>query len=129
VDLVVLGGYVHSRTGVTLGPYANQMLASLNVQTAVLSIAGADERGYYNSNLMLVETETAMMRCADRTIVVADSSKFGKSSLARLCGLGDVDVVVSDSELSGSWQDRLAAADVRLELAESEKQNNEETET
>jgi DeoR family transcriptional regulator, fructose operon transcriptional repressor len=78
---------------------------------------------------MLVETETAMMRCADRTIVVADSSKFGKSSLARLCGLGDVDVVVSDSELSGSWQDRLAAADVRLELAESEKQNNEETET
>lgn len=121
VDLVVLGGYVHSRTGVTLGPYANQMLASLNVQTAVLSIAGADERGYYNSNLLLVETETAMMQCADRTIVVADSSKFGKSSLARLCGLGDVDVVVSDSELNRSWQDRLAKYDVRLELAEPEK--------
>lgn len=127
VDLVVLGGYVHSRTGVTLGPYANQMLASLNVQTAVLSIAGADERGYYNSNLMLVETETAMMRCADRTIVVADSSKFGKSSLARLCGLGDVDVVVSDSELNRSWQDRLATAAVRLELAESEKPTDENT--
>lgn len=121
VDLVVLGGYVHSRTGVTLGPYANQMLASLNVQTAVLSIAGADERGYYNSNLMLVETEAAMMRSADRTIVVADSSKFGKSSLARLCGLGEVDVVVSDAELSQSWQNRLADADVRLELADYER--------
>ncbi|MCB0384587.1 MAG: hypothetical protein KDD43_04270, partial [Bdellovibrionales bacterium] len=46
-DLVLLGGYVHSRTGVSLGPYANEMLASLNVQTAVLSIAGADQRGYY----------------------------------------------------------------------------------
>jgi DeoR family transcriptional regulator, fructose operon transcriptional repressor len=125
VDLVVLGGYVHSRTGVTLGPYANQMLASLNVQTAVLSIAGADERGYYNSNLLLVETEAAMMRCADRTIVVADSSKFGKSSLARLCGLGDVDVVVSDTELDRSWQDRLVAAAVRLELAESERPTDE----
>jgi DeoR family transcriptional regulator, fructose operon transcriptional repressor len=118
VDLVVLGGYVHSRTGVTLGPYANQMLASLNVQTAVLSIAGADQRGYYNSNLMLVETETAMMRCADRTVVVADSSKFGKSSLARLCELSAVNVVVSDSELSLEWQERLAGAGVRLELAE-----------
>jgi DeoR/GlpR family transcriptional regulator of sugar metabolism len=101
------------------------MLASLNVQTAVLSIAGADERGYYNSNLMLVETEAAMMRCADRTIVVADSSKFGKSSLARLCGLGDVNVVVSDTELDRSWQDRLVAAAVRLELAESEKPTDE----
>ena len=119
VDLVVLGGYVHSRTGVTLGPYANQMLASLNVQTAVLSIAGADERGYYNSNLLLVETEAAMMRCADRTMVVADSSKFGKSSLARLCSLGEVDVVVSDPDLGQTWQDRLTAADVRLELAET----------
>lgn len=120
VDLVVLGGYVHSRTGVTLGPYANQMLASLNVQTAVLSIAGADERGYYNSNLMLVETEAAMMRCADRTIVVADSSKFGRSSLARLCGLGEVDVVVSDGELSETWRERLATSKVGLHLAQAE---------
>ncbi|MCH5377616.1 MAG: DeoR/GlpR family DNA-binding transcription regulator, partial [Planctomycetes bacterium] len=27
VDLVLVGGYVHSRTGVSLGPYANEMLA------------------------------------------------------------------------------------------------------
>lgn len=120
VDLVVLGGYVHSRTGVTLGPYANQMLASLNVQTAVLSIAGADERGYYNSNLLLVETEAAMMQCADRTVVVADSSKFGRSSLAKLCGLGDVDVVVSDPELPAAWQDRIETAGVRLLLSEAD---------
>ncbi|MCA9159552.1 MAG: DeoR/GlpR transcriptional regulator, partial [Planctomycetales bacterium] len=49
-DLVLLGGYVHSRTAVSLGPYANQMLATLNVQKAFLSIAGVDARGYYNSN-------------------------------------------------------------------------------
>ena len=118
VDLVVLGGYVHSRTGVTLGPYAYQMLASLNVQLAVLSIAGADQRGYYNSNLLLVETEKAMMRCADRTMVVADSSKFGKSSLARLCPLDEVHTLVSDAQLSHPWQDQLGAAGVQLVLAE-----------
>lgn len=119
VDLVLLGGYVHSRTGVSLGPYANQMLASLNVQKAVLSIAGADERGYYNSNLLLVETERAMMKAADTTIVVADSSKFGRSSLARLCELSDVDTVVSDDELDSTWRERLRCAGVELHLAET----------
>ncbi|MEZ6135069.1 MAG: DeoR/GlpR family DNA-binding transcription regulator [Pirellulaceae bacterium] len=119
-DLVLLGGYVHSRTGVSLGPYANQMLGTLNVQMAVLSIAGADHRGYYNSNLLLVETERAMMGCADRTLVVADSSKFGKSSLARLCALNEVHTVVSDNGLCPEWQERLKAAGVRLILAETE---------
>lgn len=119
VDLVMLGGYVHSRTGVSLGPYANQMLSSLNVQKAVISIAGADARGYYNSNLLLVETERAMMQAADTTIVVADSSKFGHSSLARLCDLADVDVVVSDADLEPAWRDQLLSAGVQLVLAEA----------
>ncbi|MCA9127544.1 MAG: DeoR/GlpR transcriptional regulator [Planctomycetales bacterium] len=119
-DLVMLGGYIHSRTGVALGPYANQMLSSLNVQTAVLSIAGADHRGFYNSNLLLVETERAMMSCADRTIVVTDSSKFGKSSLARLCRLSEVDTVVCDDELDELWQEQLREAGVNLVLASRE---------
>ncbi len=118
-DLVLLGGYVHSRTGVSLGPYANQMLESLNVQTAVLSIAGANHRGYYNSNLLLVETERAMMGCADQTMVVADSSKFGKSSLARLCPLSEVQTVVSDDGLSHEWRERLQSAGVKLVLADA----------
>jgi len=116
-DLVLLGGYVHNRTGVALGPYANEMLSSLNVQTAVLSIAGADGRGYYNSNLLLVETERAMMKAADRTIVVADSSKFGKSSLSRLGSLEDVSIVVTDDDLDEQWQVLLNEAGVELVLA------------
>lgn len=118
VDLVLLGGYVHNRTGVSLGPYANDMLRSLNVQTAVLSIAGADQRGFYNSNLLLVETERAMMEAADKTIVVADSSKFGKSSLARMCTLEEVDIVVTDDELTEDWRQRLISAGVELVVAQ-----------
>ncbi len=120
VDLVVLGGYVHSRTAVSLGPYANQMLASLNVQKAFLSIAGANPRGYYNSNLLLVETERAMMSCADQTIVVADSSKFGKSSLARLCELPEIQTLVTDNQLDDSWRQRLTEAGVNLVMASSQ---------
>lgn len=118
-DLVFLGGAVHHRTGITLGPYANQMMEGITVQKAILSVAGIDERGYYNSNLLLVETERAMMRCADQTIVVADSSKFGRSSLARLCDLGDVHKIVVDDQLDQIWRDRLSQHRVETIIASS----------
>ena len=97
-DLVLLGGYVYPRTGVTLGPYANDQLAQLNVQKTVLSVAGVNERGFYNSNLLLVETERAMMHAADQVIVVADSTKFGEQSLAHLCPLNAVQTLVVDEQ-------------------------------
>lgn len=127
VDLVMLGGYVHQQTGVTLGPYANEMLHSLNVQKAILSIAGADHRGYYNSNLLLVETERAMMQSADQTIVVADSSKFGRSSLARLCTLSEVETIVSDVGLNELSRQQIEAAGVELVLAELDDNSDKDS--
>jgi DeoR family transcriptional regulator, fructose operon transcriptional repressor len=119
-DLVVIGGYVHARTGVTLGPYANQMLRELNVRRAVLSVAGINERGYYNSNLLLVETERAMMQAADEVIVVADSTKFGRRSLAHLCELGEIDQLVVDAEISAQWQKTVSQSRVQLVVAQAE---------
>jgi DeoR/GlpR family transcriptional regulator of sugar metabolism len=118
-ELVLIGGYVHSRSGVTLGPYANHMLAELKVRRAVLSVAGVTEEGYYNSNLLLVETERAMMQAADEVIIVADSTKFDRTSLVHLGGLGDVDVLVVDDEISAAWRERLSAAGVRVVVAGS----------
>lgn len=120
VDLVMIGGYVHTRTGVSLGPYANAMLAELNVRRSVLSVAGVNEQGYYNSNLLLVETERAMMEAADSVIVVADSTKFGQSSLARLGGLGEIGTLVVDNELAPEWQDRIRGSGVELIIAGDE---------
>jgi DeoR family transcriptional regulator, fructose operon transcriptional repressor len=119
-DLVLVGGYVHTRTGVCLGPYANAMVADLNVRRAVLSVSGVTEKGYYNGNLLLVETEQAMMAAADEVIVVADSSKFGHASLALLCGLSDVGTLVVDPGIAEPWRERLTAAGVRLIIAGGE---------
>ena len=71
-DLVLVGGYVYPRTGVALGPYANEMLKRLNVRRTILSVSGISERGFFNNNLLLVETERTMMHAADEVIVVAD---------------------------------------------------------
>lgn len=116
-DLVFVGGFVYPRTGVALGPHADRMLAEISVRRTVLSVGGVTERGFYNNNLLLVETERAMMNAADEVIVVADSTKFGHQSLAYLCGLGDVDCLVVDSDLSDEWKARVAEAKTRLVLA------------
>jgi len=125
VDLVVLGGAIHNRTGVTHGPYTDQMLETINVQKAFLSVAGVNERGFYNSNMLLVETERCMMRAADRTIIVADSTKFGRSSLARMCEWEQVDTLVVDQDLSTQWRGRIATLETNLILARLDTQDDQ----
>ena len=116
-DLVLLGGYVYPRTGVSLGPYANEMLERLNVRKTVLSVSGINDRGCFNNNLLLVETERAMMQAAEEVIVVADSTKFGHHSLAHLCGLEEINHFVVDSEISQDWRSKLLAAGTNLLVA------------
>jgi len=114
-DLVLLGGYVSPRTGVCLGPYANELLGRLHVTTTVLSAAGIAEEGLFNAHLLLAETEQAMLRVAGRVIVVADSTKFGRKSLTLVSGLDAIDLVVSDDGLPARW--RSFVTDAGCELA------------
>jgi len=116
-DLVLIGGYVYPRTGVALGPYANEMLASLNVRRTILSVAGIKETGFFNSNLLLVETEQAMMRAADEVVVVADSTKFDRQSLAHLAPLDAIDYLVVDNGITEEWRSRMLAGGVKLLVA------------
>lgn len=119
-DLLLLGGYVYPRTGVSLGPFANQMLSGLNVRRTILSAAGINDRGLFNSNVLLVETEKAMLAAAEEVIVVADSTKFGHQGLAHLCPLSEIDCLVADEAISRAWRRKIEAADVRLIVAEFE---------
>ncbi len=119
-DLVLVGGYVYPRTGVSLGPYANEMLSRINVRRTVLSVAGITERGYFNSNLLLVETERVMIEAADEVIVVADSTKVGRQSLALLCELGGVGRLVVDDGVSQEWRKTIQQSGVKLTVAGSQ---------
>ena len=97
-DLVLIGGNICPRSGVARGPYADQMLSAVRVRKTIFSVAGICDDGFFNDDLMLVETERAMMRAAAEVIVVADSSKFGRASLSHLCPLGAVHHLVVDDE-------------------------------
>ncbi|MEI6037105.1 MAG: DeoR/GlpR family DNA-binding transcription regulator [Planctomycetota bacterium] len=116
-DLVLLGGYVSPRTGVCLGPYANELLGRLHVTTTVLSAAGITQDGLFNAHLLLAETEQAMLRAAGRVMVVADSSKFGRKSLTLVSSLDAIDQLVCDDGLAAPWRETVMQAGVELLIA------------
>lgn len=116
-DLVILGGYVFPRTGVALGPLTVRMMEDIHVQQTLLSVGGITAKGLFNSNLLLVETERQMMRCADEVVVVADHTKIGRQALAFLCELAAVDTLIVDNRLAAAQRALIDQADARLIVA------------
>ena len=117
-ELIMVGGYLHSTSGVMVGEYAEAMLRNLKVRTAVISAAGVTETGLYNSNHMIASTQRAMIEAAEEVLLVADSTKFGRQSIAKVCDLTEIDHVVVDKHLETQWRDAIQAAAVGLTLAE-----------
>ena len=126
-DLILIGGYVYPRTGVALGPLAISMMQGIRVRKAILGAGGIVGEGVYNSNLLLVETERQMMACGQDVMIVADRSKFGRLSLAFLCGLDAIGDLVVDLGLAESDRAMLEAAGVRVHLAPLPHETNGST--
>ena len=116
-DLVMLGGYVYPRTGVALGPLTVKMMDDVHVHQTIMGVGGITAKGLFNSNLLLVETERAMMRCADEVTVVADHTKIGRQTLAFLCELSAVDTFIVDRGVKPEQRTLIEQADVRLIVA------------
>jgi DeoR family transcriptional regulator, fructose operon transcriptional repressor len=117
-DLVFIGGNVCPRSGVARGPLTDKMLSTVRVRKTIFSVAGVCDEGFFNNDLLLVETERVMMRAAAEVIVVADSTKFGHQSLTHLCPLGAVQHLVVDNGITPEWQEKVKAAGVDLIIAE-----------
>src|SRR5262245_64058483 len=125
-DLVVLGGYVYPKTGVALGPMTVKAMEDIHVQQAILSCGGITAKGLFNSNLLLVETERRMLRCADEVVVVADQTKIGRQALAFLCELSAIDTLIVDAGITAEQRRLVEEAGVRLLVAGSHEGNGAE---
>ena len=120
IELIFIGGYVYPKTGVALGDQAVEALRNIYVSRLVMSAGGVTSEGLFNSNALLVDTERQMIRAAERVMLVADHSKFGQRALSHLCPLNEVDQVVTDTGLSGKWQEVLTEQGIIVHLAETE---------
>src|SRR5207244_9980804 len=104
-------------TCVAMGPLTVRMMEDSHVHQTVMSVGGITKKGLFNSNLLLVETERQMMRCADEVVVVADHTKVGRQALAFLCELSAIDTLIVDRQLTPEQREWLDEAGARLILA------------
>src|SRR5687768_16908010 len=118
VELILTGGLMYPRYGVLLGPMAENVLSTIHTKTLFLSVAGVHEGALYNQNLLLVQSEQRMMEQAQEVVLLVDSGKFGQQALARLCDLGEVDVVVTDSGVTGEHRREVEGAGCRVVVAD-----------
>ena len=116
-DLVILAGYVYPKTGVALGPLTVRTLEDIHVNQLLMSVSGVTAKGLFNSNLLLVETERQMMRCADEVVVLVDHSKIGRPALTTLCELADIDTLIVDAGITAEQRELLRDAGPRLIVA------------
>ena len=79
---------------------------------------------------MLVAVERRLIDRAEQVILLVDSSKFASSSGAIVCGLDEVDVLITDSGIDADTRAMLAAAVPRLIVADDlPNENDQETAT
>lgn len=116
VELLVVGGNLYGRTGVLVGPIATGCLADLHADLLLFSLAGLYEGAGFNINLTMAQVEQVMMQQATRSMMLMDSSKFGRKSLVRVCGVEDVERIVTDAEVDETWR---AALGERLVVTEA----------
>ncbi len=91
----------------------------LHIDTFFMTVTGVDPRlGFSDLRLNEAKTQNQLRHASDRTIVLADHSKFGKSSLAKICSLSEVELIVSDWELPGEMAQEVRKGGVELVLAE-----------
>jgi len=101
VDLIVLGGKVRTGFFSIVGNFADEILGKLHVNKFFM---GADaihlQQGITNATVVEAPLKQLAIRMAHETILVSDSTKFGKINLMHVCSIQDVDKIVTDEHLS-----------------------------
>ncbi|QDU33900.1 HTH-type transcriptional repressor GlcR [Poriferisphaera corsica] len=107
IELVSIGGVLYPRTEVTLGPIATNALKQLHADILFFSLAGLYDNALFNINMSMAEVEQQMMQQATQKIGLMDSSKFGRKSLAKVCDIDQLDLIITDPGISNDWKNKL----------------------
>ena len=120
VDVVQLGGMVRNTSVSAVGDYAERMLRDFSCSKLFLGVDGIDlEYGLSTTNLMEAGLNRAMIRTAQKTIVLADSSKFGRRGFSKICDLSDVDQIITDSNISAHTLAQLRSQGIEVTVVEA----------
>ena len=108
-ELTVAGGRIRKRDLDIIGSDALTFFSRYRVDIGVVSVGGIGESGdLYDFNDEEVLARQALIASADLTVLVVDSTKFGRTALCRNGSVGDFDYVVSDRAPTARQQEAIA---------------------
>lgn len=116
-SVVVLGGTLRPLQHSLVDPLAGLALGQINANVVFLGCNGVHpEAGVTNMNLPEAEIKQRMLASARRRVVVADGSKIGAVELTRLCGVDDLDLLVTDDSADADAIAALREAGLEIEI-------------
>ncbi|WP_171034004.1 DeoR/GlpR family DNA-binding transcription regulator [Lichenicoccus roseus] len=114
----VLGGTYIASSQVMVGFAGFAAMPQISVDTAVIGVSGLSARGCSISKLEEATATKEMMAACERTILLADSSKFDLQAFALVADFERVEYLVTDAGPEGELAAALEEAGVKIVVAQ-----------
>jgi DeoR family transcriptional regulator, fructose operon transcriptional repressor len=110
IELTLLGGTVNRESPDLSGQLTQDNLSAFRADIAFVGADALDGQGLYTSSQQIAGVSKAMIASAAKTVLVADSSKFTKTSFVRFAEWKQVDMVITDKAIEATHKRRLKKA-------------------
>jgi len=101
IDIIQLGGMLRHSSLSVVGQYSKQILENCSFSKLFIGVDGIDFKyGITTTDMREAELNQQMMKAAQKVIVLADVSKFGKRGFAKISNIEDIDMIITDSNVS-----------------------------
>ena len=118
LQITMVGGEFRRSTESMVGPIALETLGKINVRLAFVGTDGFSiERGMTTHLIEGAEIVKTMKKRAQTTVLVADSSKYGRFGFFNVLPLTSMDLIITDNNLDAKAEAELIEADVRFNKA------------
>ncbi len=119
LNLSLIGGEFRPATESVVGPVASVALETFHVQTAFLGTDGFSvEHGFTTHLVEGAQIVRTMARRAERTVVVADSTKYGRTGFAHVLDIQEVSELICDPGLPRAAIEELQEAGIQVSIVE-----------
>jgi len=115
--LLLPGGAVFPEQNIILSAVGEDLMPRFHAPKLFMGAAAVGPQGLMQADVVLVAAERRLIERAEKVVLLVDSSKFEASSGYVVCGLEEVDIVVSDWRLSGDAREMLERAGVEVVVA------------
>ena len=118
VSLIVTGGLYRNDEEAFVASFANLIFPQIHIDTFYLTTCGISvEAGITYQRMDELSVQKCMMEASDHIIVIADSSKLGKNSLVRMCGIDQVSTLITDSQITAEQIEQFKNAGVNVVIS------------